>query len=351
MLREDYATWLCGNHEISLTRPRIMGILNVTPDSFSDGGENVDVKKAVAYALKMLDEGADIIDVGGESTRPGHEPVDAEVELARVVPVVEGILEAAPTAIVSIDTRHASVARMCVELGASIINDVMGFRDPEMREIAIEYPCGLIIMHWRQMTGTTSRRSVQLDSIKPARVVQSARRFTLPEEAPIMREIMGFLGDQARTLMRAGISRDRICVDPGAGFDKTTDEDVVIQRATRKLCSMGYPVLTAVSRKRFTGAISGETEAKARDAATAGIALSAIESGARILRVHNVRETADVVNSYWAVSHKDQRQGNDHFFHCSSLLRANRKIQREVYQRRSGMSTKGACVRRKEAVE
>ena len=309
MLREDYATWLCGNHEISLTRPRIMGILNVTPDSFSDGGENVDVKKAVAYALMMLDEGADIIVVGGESTRPGHEPVDAEVELARVVPVVEGILEAAPTAIVSIDTRHASVARMCVELGASIINDVMGFRDPEMREIAIEYPCGLIIMHWRQMTGTTSRRSVQLDSIKPARVVQSARRFTLPEEAPIMREIMGFLGDQARTLMRAGISRDRICVDPGAGFDKTTDEDVVIQRATRKLCSMGYPVLTAVSRKRFTGAISGETEAKARDAATAGIALSAIESGARILRVHNVRETADVVNSYWAVSHKDQRQG------------------------------------------
>lgn len=310
MLREDYATWQCGEHVLSLSRPRIMGILNVTPDSFSDGGEYFDTDAAVERALDMLDEGADIIDVGGESTRPGHKPTSPEVEAERVVPVVRGILEAAPTAIVSIDTRHASVARACVELGASIINDVTGFVNPAMQEVAIEFECGCIIVHWNQpdQATQTTRRSVQLDSIKPARVVQSTRRYTLPEEAPIMREIMGFLGDQARMLMRAGVSRSRICVDPGPGFSKEANEDIVVQRATRKLVSMGYPVMTSVSRKRFVGAVSGEKDAKARDAATKGICLAAVESGARILRVHDVKGTADFINTYWAVAKKDARQ-------------------------------------------
>ena len=310
MLREDYATWQCGEHELTLSRPRIMGILNVTPDSFSDGGDTFDVDVAVARGLKMLDEGADIIDVGGESTRPGHTPITAEEDAARVVPVVNGILEAAPSAIVSVDTRHASVAATCVELGASIINDVTGFTDPAMQAVAIESDCGLVIMHWNQSDSapTSTRRSVQLDSIKPARVVQSSHRFTLPEEAPIMREIMGFLGDQARTLLRSGVAHNRICIDPGAGFNKDADVDAVIQRATRKLVSMGYPVMTAVSRKRFIGAISGEKKAADRDAATMGVCLSAIESGARILRVHNVKAAADFMNAYWSMAKKDQRQ-------------------------------------------
>ena len=310
MLREEYATWQCGEHELTLSRPRIMGILNVTPDSFSDGGEHFDPDAAIARALQMLDEGADIIDVGGESTRPGHEPVSADEEAERVAPVVRGIIKAAPSAIVSIDTRHADVAKMCLELGASIINDVSGFTDPWMQQVAVESDCGCVIMHWNQpdAPSTTTRRSVQLDSIKPARVIQSSRRFTLPEEAPIMREIMGFLGDQARTLMRAGVSRNRLCVDPGAGFDKTADVDIVVQRATRKLVSMGYPVMTAVSRKRFVGAISGEKKSSARDAATLGVCVSAIESGARILRVHDVKGTADFINAYWAMAKKDQRQ-------------------------------------------
>jgi dihydropteroate synthase/2-amino-4-hydroxy-6-hydroxymethyldihydropteridine diphosphokinase len=288
-----------------------MGILNVTPDSFSDGGEAFDPDAAVARALQMLDEGADIIDVGGESTRPGHEPVSADEEAERVAPVVRGIIKAAPSAIVSIDTRHADVARMCLELGASIVNDVSGFTDPWMQQVAVESDCGCIIMHWNQpdAPSTATRRSVQLDSIKPARVVQSSRRFTLPEEAPIMREIMGFLGDQARTLMRAGVAHDRLCIDPGPGFDKTADEDIVVQRATRKLVSMGYPVINAVSRKRFVGAISGEDQPEARDAATLGVAVAAIESGARILRVHDVKSTVDFVNAYWATAKKDPRQG------------------------------------------
>ena len=314
MLRENYTTWHCGEHEVSLARPRIMGVLNVTPDSFSDGGENLDHKVAIARGLEMLDQGADIIDVGGESTRPGHTPVSPKVEAERVVPVVRALVEAG--AVVSIDTRHADVARMCVRLGAAIVNDVSGFTNPEMVDVAADTSCGCIIMHWNQEgLGTRApRREVMLEQSRPngkalPRPVTSQRRFTLPEEAPIMRQVMGFLGDQARTLVRAGVARERICLDPGAGFDKTADEDVVIQRATRSMASMGYPLVAAVSRKRFVGAVSGVPEAAERDFATAGICISAIENGARILRVHDVAGVSQAVNAYWSVSHKDARQG------------------------------------------
>ncbi len=314
MLRENYGTWHCGAYELSLTRPRIMGILNVTPDSFSDGGKNLDHEAAIERGLAMLDEGADIIDVGGESTRPGHTPVDSKEEAERIVPVVRALVEAG--AIVSVDTRHADVARMCVRLGAAIVNDVSGFTDSEMVKVAADTTCGCVVMHWDQGgLGThTPRRQVTLDESRPAgsalpRPVTSQRRFTLPEEAPIMRQVMGFLGDQARTLMRAGVARERICMDPGAGFDKFADEDVVIQRATRSMVSMGYPLVCAVSRKRFVGAVSGVADAAARDAATAGVCISAIENGARILRVHDVAAVSQAVNAYWAVSHKDARQG------------------------------------------
>ena len=314
MLRENHTTWRCGAHEVSLARPRIMGVLNVTPDSFSDGGENLDPKAAVARGLEMLDEGADIIDVGGESTRPGHTPVSSKEEAERIVPVVRALV--AEGAVVSVDTRHADVARMCVRLGAAIVNDVTGFTDPEMVQVAADTDCGCIVMHWSKdsLAARPPRRQVLLDESRPTgsaaqRPVTSQRRFTLPEEAPIMRKVMGFLGDQARTLMRAGVARERICVDPGPGFDKMADEDVVIQRATRSMVSMGYPVVTAVSRKRFVGAVSGVADAAERDFATAGICISALENGARILRVHDVAGVSQAVNAYWAVSHKDARQG------------------------------------------
>ncbi len=314
MLRSDYSTWLCGRRELSLSRPRIMGILNVTPDSFSDGGENLDAQAAIARGLQMLDEGADIIDVGGESTRPGHTPVTPEEEAERIVPVVRALVDAG--ALVSVDTRHAQVARMCLRLGAHIINDVSGFTDPEMVAAVAESDCGCIIMCDNEFRGNESRKSVVLESSNPRRRAPEPRqlpatrnRFTLPEEAPIMRSIMGFLGDQARTLQRAGVAHDRICVDPGPGFNKTNDEDVVIQRAMRKLDSMGYVLMQAVSRKRFVGAISGVTEATERDAATIGLTIAAIEAGARVLRVHDVARVAEAVNTYWAVAKKDPRQG------------------------------------------
>ena len=314
MLRDDYATWRCGRYELSLSRPRIMGILNVTPDSFSDGGENFDAEAAIAHGLKMLDEGADIIDVGGESTRPGHKPVSAAEEADRILPVVEALVGAG--AIVSVDTRHAEVAKDCLELGASIINDVSGFTDPAMVEVVADSDCGCVIMCDNEFRGNESRKSVVLETVNPRRrkpeprqLPPVRRRFTLPEEAPIMRSIMGFLGDQARTLQRSGISHDRICIDPGPGFNKSTDEDVVIQRAMRKLDSMGYVLMSAVSRKRFVGAITGVAEPAERDAGTVGVIVAAIQAGARILRVHDVAMAAEAVNAYWAVAKKDPRQG------------------------------------------
>ena len=314
MLRQSYTTWQCGTHTLSLARPRIMGILNVTPDSFSDGGKNFDAKAAIKRGLQMLDEGADIIDVGGESTRPGHTPVDPKEEAERVVPVVRELLKAG--ALVSIDTRHAEVARMCVRLGVQIINDVSGFTDPEMVKVAADSKCGCIVMHWNKegLGAHVERKRVALDDSRPvrpeaARSLTSQRRFTLPEEAPIMRQIMGFLGDQARILMRAGVSHDRICIDPGPGFDKFADEDIVIQRATRSMVSMGYPLMCAVSRKRFVGAVSGVSTATDRDAATQAICIAAITNGARILRVHDVAGAAQAINSFWAMTEKDSRQG------------------------------------------
>lgn len=361
MLREDLATWHCGKHNISLARPRIMGVLNVTPDSFSDGGAHADTDAAIEWGLKLLDDGADIIDVGGESTRPGFRPVSPDEEAKRVIPVIRALVDAG--AVVSIDTRHPEVARLAVKLGASIVNDVTGYTNPEMVRVAVESDCGCVVMHAGEVSGRTARRSVTLDSSAAARAaaahakgavpakdadepekpaepssVEDAdaaaaerldevmrrsargvtsptvtlaggnRRFTLPESAPIMRHVMGFLGDQARELMRAGVSRERICIDPGPGFGKLADEDVVIQRANAKMVSMGYPVMCAVSRKRFVGAVSGVTDAAARDAATAGVCIAAVESGVRLLRVHDVAGVAQALNSYWSVAHPDPRR-------------------------------------------
>ena len=368
MLRENQMIWRCGKHELSLARPRIMGVLNVTPDSFSDGGEHCDAEAAIAWGMKLLDDGADIIDVGGESTRPGFTPVTPDEEAKRVIPVIRALADAG--AIVSIDTRHPEVARIAVKLGASIINDVTGFTNPEMVKVACESDCGCIIMHAGEVSARAPRQTVTLDTSAAARAAAAgmtgtvagtdvlpgtkadeqpegdaelsaeqqadaaaaerldevmrrsargvasvsasmgsgSRRFTLPEESPIMRRVMGFLGDQARELMRAGVARERICVDPGPGFGKLADEDVVIQRAMAKMVSMGYPVLCAVSRKRFVGAVSGVTEAAARDAATAGVCIAAVAQGARILRVHDVAGVSQALNSYWSVAHPDPRR-------------------------------------------
>jgi dihydropteroate synthase/2-amino-4-hydroxy-6-hydroxymethyldihydropteridine diphosphokinase len=264
----------------------------------------------------MLDEGADIIDVvfvpckeeqidPDAASAPHRSELAAQREAEYIVPVVQALVDSG--AIVCVTTRHAEVAKICVRLGVAIINDLEGFTGEAMVQVASESGCGCIIVCDRAFRGNASRRSVVLDQAHtPLRPVASNRRFTLPEEAPIMREIMGFLGDQARLLMRAGVSRDRICVDPAPGLNKTHDEDVVIQRNLRKLHSMGYPLLQAVSRREFSGNVAGGQH---EEAATAGLSVWGVQAGARILRVHEVAPVAEAVNAFWATSRADARQG------------------------------------------
>lgn len=303
MAREDFTVWRCGRHEVSLARPRIMGVLEVGPQTLS-------AKEAVERGKQMLNEGADLLDICAE---PSCRPVTGATaglglskdEAELVVPVVR---ELVPTgAAICVSTRHADLAKMCVRLGASVINDPSGFTDESMVQMAAETTCGCVILCNNEFRSNSSRRSVVLDQAHtPMRPVPSNRRFTLPEEAPVMREIMGFLGDQARSLMRAGVSHDRICIDPGPGLNKTIDEDIVIQRNAKKLVSMGFPLLQAVSKKGFASVVAGAGE---QGAATTGLSVWGMQAGARILRVHDVAHVFEAVNAYWAVSQADPRQG------------------------------------------
>ena len=245
-----------------------MGILNVTPDSFSDGGSYGDTEQALAAARKMIDEGALIIDVGGESTRPGSTEVSVEEELDRVLDVVRTL--AAEGICVSIDTRHAQVARECVKAGASVINDVSGFRDPAMVEVAASCDAGLVVMNMKGEPKT----------------MQDA-----PEYQDVVAEVRDYLAAQALMLEQAGVDKSRICVDPGPGFGKTPKQTVELMRNIQEIRHLGYPVMAAVSRKSFIGWAYGIDDPKDRDEASAQEALMACELGASVVRAHNVAAT------------------------------------------------------------
>ncbi len=308
--------WMCGGFKLAMDRPRIMGVLNVTPDSFSDGGEHDTCEAAVAHALMMLDQGADIIDVGGESTRPGFTPVSPDEEAQRVVPVVRKLVERG--AIVSIDTRHPEVAELCVNLGAAIINDVEGFSNPAMIEVAANSGAGCIIMHAGScMEDKKPHTHVELEKSRESidslntLMSSSASSYALSSSAndeQVVRNIKGTLLDRARMLEKAGISKNRICIDPGAGFGKTAHEDFAIQKSFRRLSTMGYPVMCALSRKRMTGILKGESTPLERDALTAGMCVGAIEQGANIVRVHNVELVRDVLDGYWTSVHSTEKR-------------------------------------------
>ncbi len=305
--------WRCGKFTITLDHPRIMGVVNVTPDSFSDGGKHSSAQKAIDYALQLLDEGADIIDVGGESTRPGFTPVSPDEEARRVVPVVKALSER--NVVVSIDTRHPEVAELCVNLGASIINDVEGFTNPAMVEVASKSGAGCIVMHAgacnqevRPHTHVRLDHPLSDDELNELMKDSNYKRPQQSDDAEIIRTVKGFLNDRARVLEKAGISRDRICLDPGAGFGKSSHEDFVLQRSFNRLASLGYPVMCAISRKRMTGALMGPSTPDSRDAMTAGMCVGAIEQGAHIVRVHNVELCRDVLDGYWSSVHPIERR-------------------------------------------
>lgn len=250
------------------TKSVIMGILNVTPDSFSDGGQYNDVDKALAVAEKMLDDGATIIDVGGESTRPGAEAVDAETEAARVVPVIRALTERFGC-IISIDTYRASTAKRAIEAGAHIVNDVWGLqKEPQLAEVARETSAGLVIMH------------------------SSRDRGTNPD---VIADQFEFLGRSLEIAGRAGIETSRIVLDPGFGFGKDKDDDIALMAHMEALQRFGYPLLVGTSRKRFIGAITEQADPLKRDVGTAATSVATRLAGASIFRVHNVAFNRDAL--------------------------------------------------------
>lgn len=262
--------WKCSNYNFDAKMPIIMGILNLTPDSFSDGGSYASEEDAIARAIQMVDEGALIIDVGGESTRPGAAPVTVEEECARVLSVVRALAE--KDICVSIDTRHAEVARAAVEAGASIINDVTGFRDPAMVEVATSCDAGLVVMHM----GGDNPETMQDD----------------PVYDDVVAEVCAYLNDRANFLIDQGIDRSRICLDPGPGFGKTAKQTIELMRNFHELNRLGFPTMVAVSRKSYIGKAYNIEDPKERDDASAAEALMAVELGASIIRTHNVALTA-----------------------------------------------------------
>lgn len=265
--------WKCSQYSFDAKMPIIMGILNLTPDSFSDGGSYPTPEDAIARGLQMVEEGALIIDVGGESMRPGATPVTEEEECARVLDVVKAL--ARKGVCVSIDTRHAPVARAALEAGASIINDVSGFRDPAMIDLAASCEAGLVVMHM----GGDDPRTMQNE----------------PVYEDVVAEVRDYLKAQADNLIAHGVARERICLDPGPGFGKTAKQTVELMRNFHEFNRLGFPTMVAVSRKSYIGEAYQIKDPKERDSASAAEALMACELGASVIRTHNVALTAQAL--------------------------------------------------------
>lgn len=263
---------------LDLALPRVMGILNVTPDSFFDGGRHDDPDRAVERGRMLAAEGADIVDVGGESTRPGARAVDASVEIARVVPVVEAL--AAEGIPVSVDTSKPEVMRAALAAGASMVNDVRALLEPGAMEVVASSGAAVCLMHMR---GTPETMQVET------------------AYADVVAEVRDFLARRAAACERAGIARNRIVVDPGFGFGKGVAENLALLRRLRDLVAAGYPVLAGLSRKSTIGAITGRSLGD-RLAGSLAAALTAVERGAAIVRVHDVRETVDALRVYAAAA-------------------------------------------------
>jgi dihydropteroate synthase len=255
-------------------RYRLMGVLNVTPDSFSDGGRFLEPAAAVAQGLELAREGAAIIDVGGESTRPGAEPVGEAEELRRVVPVIEGLRAAGVEAQISIDTSKAAVARAAIDAGASLVNDVSAFRhDPEMAALVAERGVDCCLMHMRG-----EPRTMQVE----------------PRYDDVVGEVRDFLSQRAEFAIAAGIEPARIILDPGIGFGKAVEHNLALLGRIEELVAIGFPILVGTSRKSFLGRITGRPT-DGRVAATVATCVMAFERGATHFRVHDVAPVADAL--------------------------------------------------------
>jgi dihydropteroate synthase len=261
----------CGRFVLPLDRPLVMGVVNVTPDSFSDGGRFLNPEAAASHARRLVEEGAELIDIGGESTRPGAAPVSEQDELERILPVLEKLSDLGTP--VSIDTRRPGVMKAALAAGASMINDVRALAEPYAHEAVATTGCAVCLMH---MKGDP-------------RTMQHS-----PHYDDVAREVKGFLKEAVRKAMFAGIGKDRIIVDPGIGFGKTAAHNVELLRRLPELKELGVPVLVGVSRKSLIGAVTGRP-VEERLAGSLAMALLALLGGATILRVHDVKETKDVI--------------------------------------------------------
>ncbi len=272
-----------GSHRLSLARPLVMGIVNVTPDSFSDGGRLGNAQAAIDHALKLREEGADILDVGGESTRPGAAAVPADEEIRRVRPVIEAL--ARRGCVVSVDTTKPEVMRAALDAGAAMVNDVMALRAPGALEAVRVSDAAVCLMH---MQGEPQS-------------MQHAPRY-----ADVVEDVKRFLQDRVQVCEAAGMSRERLVIDPGFGFGKTLEHNLALLKHLRCLAETGVPVLAGMSRKSMLGALTGRA-VEAREFAGVAAHLVAVARGARLLRVHNVAAMRDALAVWNAV--EEQHDG------------------------------------------
>jgi dihydropteroate synthase len=270
----DRLVWKAGPHELDCSsRTLVMGIINVTPDSFSDGGRYLDHEAAVAYGIALAGEGADILDVGGESTRPGSDPVTPGDEVDRVLPVVKRLVAETPAPI-SIDTRRAEVARAAVDAGASIVNDVSAGRDPEMFEAVRDSGAGLVLMHMHGEPKTMQDEPLDRD---------------------VVRIVRDGLAERVSAAEEQGVPRDRLAIDPGLGFGKTSEGSLRLMQEVDAFLELGLPVVVGPSRKSFIGMALGDLPVDERLEGTAGAVAYLASRGAHVIRVHDVREMVRVV--------------------------------------------------------
>jgi dihydropteroate synthase len=270
--------WHCDKFQFDLARPLVMGIVNITPDSFSDGGQHASTAAAIAHARQLVADGADILDIGGESTRPGAATVSEQEELARVLPVIEGLRGIDVP--ISIDTWKPEVMRAALEAGVSMVNDINALLEPGALDVVAKSNVAVCLMH-KQGTPQTMQQQ--------------------PQYQDAVTEVSVFLYERISSAVAAGIARERIVIDPGFGFGKTLAHNLNLLRELESFCALGVPVLAGMSRKSMLGAITGR-DVNERMAASVAAALLAVQRGAAIVRVHDVRETVDALNIWNAVN-------------------------------------------------
>ena len=275
--------WQTSRFRIDLRQPRIMGIVNVTPDSFSDGGQHASTRTALAHCEQLIREGVDILDIGGESTRPGSPVVSLDDELARVLPVVRGAVRLGVP--VSVDTYKPEVMRAVLDAGADIVNDIWALRRGDALQVVAAHPaCGVCLMHMHRDPQTMQAE---------------------PMAGDVLPAVIDFLRQQAVALRTLGVAPERITLDPGIGFGKTVEQNFSLLGRQRELLGLGYPLLAGWSRKSSLGAVTGRERPAERVSASVAAAMLAVDRGARVVRVHDVRETVDALRVWQAVQSAD----------------------------------------------